>query len=268
MDWNRLEVTENLGIVTVTLNRPDKLNALDLDMFIELDLVGKQLRKRKDIRAVILTGKGGNFSSGLDIKSVVTSKKKAIRLLAKILPGNANLAQRVSRNWRRIPVPVIAVIEGRCYGGGMQIVLGADFRFVTPDSKLSIMEVRWGLVPDMAGMLSLREVVAKDVAMKLTMTGQILSGKEALSLSLVTEVSDEPMETAKAFCRQLLQASPDALAAVKYTTNRSWNGSERALLARETLSQIRLILGRNFFIAGKRQRSKTEIDYQQRQSFW
>lgn len=268
MAWSRLEVTEEQGIVTVALNRPDKLNALDMDMFHELDLVGKQLRKRKDIRAVILTGKNGTFSSGLDIKSVATSKQKAMRLLAKLLPGNANMAQRVSRNWRLIPVPVIAVIEGRCYGGGMQIVLGADFRFVTPDSELSIMEVRWGLVPDMAGMLSLREVVAKDVAMKLTMTGQIISGEEALKLSLVTEVCDDPMAEAQAFCRQLLQASPDAIAAIKNTTNRSWCGSERALLARETFSQIRLLLGRNFFIAGKRQRSKADIDYQHRQSFW
>lgn len=268
MIWNKLEVTEEQGIVTVALNRPDKLNALDMEMFHELDLVSKQLRKRKDIRAVILTGKGGTFSSGLDIKSVATSKKKALRLLAKVLPGNANLAQRVSRNWRLIPVPVIAVIEGRCYGGGLQIVMGADFRFVTPDCELSIMEVRWGLVPDMAGLLSLREVVAKDVAMKLTMTGEIMSGEDACKISLVTEVSDDPMAAAQAFCRQISQASPDALAAIKYTMNRCWTGSERNVLARETFSQIRLLLGRNFFIAGKRQRSKADIDYQHRQSFW
>ncbi|WP_299013367.1 crotonase/enoyl-CoA hydratase family protein [uncultured Photobacterium sp.] len=268
MTWNKLEVTEEQGIVTVALNRPDKLNALDMEMFIELDLVSKQLRKRKDIRAVILTGNGGTFSSGLDIKSVATSKQKVLRLLAKALPGNANLAQRVSRNWRLIPVPVIAVIEGRCYGGGLQVVMGADFRFVTPDSELSIMEVRWGLVPDMAGLLSLREVVSKDVAMRLTMTGEIISGKQAQKIALVTEVSDDPMATALEFCRQIEQASPDALAAIKHTTNRCWSGSERRLLARETLSQIRLLLGRNFFIAGKRQRSKTDIDYQHRQSFW
>ncbi|OLQ71133.1 enoyl-CoA hydratase [Photobacterium proteolyticum] len=268
MNWNKLEVTEEQGIVTVALNRPEKLNALDMEMFRELDSVSKQLRKRKDIRAVILTGNGGSFSSGLDIKSVATSKSKALRLLAKILPGNANLAQRVSRNWRQIPVPVIAVIEGRCYGGGLQIVMGADFRFVTPDSELSIMEVRWGLVPDMAGLLSLREVVPKDVAMRLTMTGEIVSGEQAQQLSLVTDVSDDPMAAAKAFCRQISQASPDALAAIKHTMNRCWTGSERNLLARETFSQIRLLLGRNFFIAGKRQRSKNNIDYQHRQSFW
>lgn len=268
MAWNRLEVTEERGIVTVALNRPDKLNALDMEMFSELDKVSKQLRKRKDIRAVILTGNGDSFSSGLDIKSVATSKKKALRLLAKWLPGNANLAQRVSRNWRLIPVPVIAVIKGRCYGGGMQIVLGADFRFATPDSELSIMEVRWGLVPDMAGLLSLRELVAKDVAMKLTMTGEIISGEQAQELSLVTDVSEDPMAAAQSFCQKVSLASPDALAAIKRTTNLSWNGSERFLLARETISQIRLLLGRNFFIAGKRQRSKSDIDYQHRQSFW
>lgn len=269
MAWNRLIVEQDQGIVTVTLNRPDKFNALDMEVFRELDQISKSLMRRKDVRALILQGAGGNFSSGLDIKSVATSKKKALSLLAKWLPGNANLAQRVSRNWRKLPFPVIAVIEGKCYGGGMQIVLGADFRFATPDSELSIMEVRWGLVPDMAGLLSLREVVAKDVAMKLTMTGDIVSGLDAKQMHLVTDVSDDPMSMAKALCDQLSKGSPDALAAIKLTTNRCWNRSERFLLAHETMSQIRLLLGRNFMIAGKRQRNKQkELDYQQRQSFW
>ncbi|WP_036829614.1 crotonase/enoyl-CoA hydratase family protein, partial [Photobacterium sanctipauli] len=183
--------------------------------------------------------------------------------------GNANLAQRVSKNWRELPCPVIAVIEGKCYGGGMQIAMGADFRFVTPDSEMSIMEVRWGLVPDMAGLMSLREVVAKDIALKLTMTGEILTGKQAKEIALVTEVCEEPLQQAQLLCQQLLSGSPDALAAIKTTTNRCWNSSRRYLLAHETYSQIRLLLGRNFSIAGKRQRSKSdEIDYQQRQSFW
>ncbi|UXI04163.1 crotonase/enoyl-CoA hydratase family protein [Photobacterium sp. TY1-4] len=268
MAWTRIAVTEAQGIVTVALNRPDKLNALDMAMFHELDTVSSQLRKRRDIRAVILTGSGGTFSSGLDINSVATSPKKALRLLTKILPGNANLVQRVSRNWRRIPVPVIAVLEGRCFGGGLQIALGADFRIATPACELSIMEVRWGLVPDMAGLLSLREVVSKDVAMKLTMTGEIVCGQTAQQLGLVTEVSEQPMATAQAFCQQLQQASPDALAAIKRTTNRYWLAGERRLLAGETFSQIRLLLGRNFRIAGKRQRTRQDEQYRPRQLFW
>lgn len=268
MAWTRLRVEESQGIVTVTLNRPDKLNALDMEMFQELDTVSRQLKKRSDVRAVILQGADGNFSSGLDIKSVATSKKKALSLLTKWLPGNANLAQRVSRNWRQLPFPVIAVIEGKCFGGGMQIVLGADFRFVTPDSELSIMEVRWGLVPDMAGLMSLREVVAKDVALKLTMTGEIIDGQTAKSLNLVTEVSDDPYLASQLLCQTLQAQSPDALAAIKLTTNRCWSRSERFLLAHETFSQLRLLLGRNFSIAGKRQRSQPELEYQKRQSFW
>ncbi|MGF1682447.1 crotonase/enoyl-CoA hydratase family protein [Photobacterium minamisatsumaniensis] len=268
MEWKRLKVENESGIVTVTLNRPEKMNALDMDLFQELDVVSKQLKQQKGVRAVIVNGAGGNFSSGLDVKSMVTSKKKAMSLLAKWLPGNANLAQRVSKNWRELPFPVIAVIEGKCYGGGMQIALGADFRFVTPDCELSIMEIRWGLVPDMAGLLSLREVVSKDVALKLTMSGDIVSGNAAKTLSLVTEVSHNPMQDAKAFCQKLSNGSPDALAAIKKTTNRCWNRSERYLFAHETYSQIRLLLGRNFAIAGKRQRNKSEVDYQDRQSFW
>ncbi|GAB6260759.1 crotonase/enoyl-CoA hydratase family protein [Photobacterium sp. 53610] len=267
-NWQRLKITESEGIVTVALNRPEKLNALDILMFQELDKVSRLLRTRKDIRAVILTGEGGNFSSGLDVKSVATSPKKVLGLLKKWLPGNANLAQRVSRNWRLIPVPVIAVIEGRCYGGGTQIVLGADFRFTTPDAELSIMEVRWGLVPDMAGLLSLRELVAKDVAMKLTMTGEIISGERAQQLGLVTEIHNDPLSAAQTFAYQLCQASPDAIAAIKSTTNKSWVRSERALLAKETFSQLRLILGKNFKIAGIRQRNNPDRAYQKRQSFW
>src|SRR5690606_40920665 len=120
--------------------------------------------------------------------------------------------------WRRIPVPVIAAIEGRCYGGGMQIVLGADFRFATPEAELSIMEIRWGLVPDMAGLLSLRELVAKDVAMKLTMTGEIVSGSRAQQLGLVTEIHDNPRQAAQVLAQQFCQASPDAIAAIQSTT--------------------------------------------------
>ncbi|MGF1692210.1 crotonase/enoyl-CoA hydratase family protein [Photobacterium kagoshimensis] len=274
MTWNKLAVEEKDSIVTVTLNRPDKLNALDMEMFQELDAVSRALIKRRDIRAVIVKGANGNFSSGLDIKSVATSKAKALKLLAKWLPGNANLAQRVSRNWRAIPVPVVAVLEGRCYGGGLQIALGADLRFATETTELSIMEVRWGLVPDMGGLLSLREIVGRDIAMQLTMTGDIVSGKAAKELGLITAVHDDPFAAAQAFCQQISQASPDAIAAIKHSTNRSWLSSERMLLARETLSQIRLLLGKNFSIAGKRQRQSLDsdpsknYDYQERQSFW
>ncbi|MGF1734562.1 crotonase/enoyl-CoA hydratase family protein [Photobacterium satsumensis] len=268
MSWTRLLVEEDNGVVTVVLNRPDKCNALDMPLFRELDKVSRDLRKRKDIRAVIIRGAGGNFSSGLDVKSVVTSRSNALSLLAKWLPGNANMAQRVSRNWRKIPCPVIAVLEGKCWGGGMQIVLGADFRIASPDAELSIMEIRWGLMPDMAGLMSLREVVPKDVAMRLTMTGEILDAEEANALNLVSEVMEEPMVRAHALCQSIIKGSPDAIAAVKLTTNRCWHSSERRLLASETLNQIRLLLGKNFHIAGKRQRKKIDIDYKSRQSFW
>ena len=132
MSWTRLLVEEEDGVVTVVLNRPDKCNALDMALFKELDMVSRQLRKRKDVRAVIVRGAGGNFSSGLDVKSVVTSRANALSLLAKWMPGNANMAQRVSRNWRKIPCPVIAVIEGKCWGGRDANCIGGRFSYSFP----------------------------------------------------------------------------------------------------------------------------------------
>lgn len=267
MAWKRLLVTEQDGIVTVALNRPDKLNAIDFQMFSELDRVSRQLRRRRDIRCVILTGSGSDFSSGLDIKGMIKKPINILHLLKKWLPGNANLAQRVSRNWRLLPVPVIAVINGRCYGGGTQIALGADIRIAAMDAELSIMEVKWGLLPDMAGLLTLREVMGRDQAMRLTMTADILPAEQASELGLVTQVAEQPMETALALAEQVKQRSPDAVAAVKSSINRSWVSSGRALLSRETLHQVRLLMGKNFRIAVARNKEAPDARYRER-SHW
>ncbi|MEZ9595745.1 crotonase/enoyl-CoA hydratase family protein [Shewanella sp. 10N.261.52.F9] len=261
-------VTQKNGIAYVSLNRPEKYNALNYKLFKEIDLCIKNLAKDKSLTAVVLFGAGGNFSSGLDVKSVMSSPLDAVNLLFKWLPGNANLAQRVSIGWRRLPVPVIAVMEGICYGGGMQIVLGADFRIASPDCKMSIMEAKWGLVPDMAGLAGLRELMPKDQALMLTMSADILSADQALRLNLITAIEQDPMAAATALATKLSQTSPDANAAIKASINKNWSASIRQLLRRESWYQVRLLLGKNRVIAAIRQAKNAEKSYKKRQSGW
>ncbi|MGS0680333.1 crotonase/enoyl-CoA hydratase family protein [Shewanella sp. 125m-7] len=268
MTQDLIRVTQENGIAYVSLNRPDKYNALNYKLFTEIDLCIKKLAKDKSLTAVILFGEGGNFSSGLDVKSVMSSPLDAVKLLFKWLPGNANLAQRVSIGWRRLPVPVIAVLEGVCYGGGMQIVLGADFRIASADCKMSIMEAKWGLVPDMAGLAGLRELMPKDQALMLTMTADVLTAEQALAINLVTAVEDDPMAAAVALATQLSQTSPDANAAIKRSINKNWSTSIRQLLRRESWYQVRLLLGENRLVAALRQGKRPEKSYKNRQSGW
>lgn len=268
MSGQSVQVKIDDGIAYVLLNRPEKMNAINYLMFSELDCAIKSIKSNRAVRAVILSGAGGHFSSGLDVKSVMSAPMQAVKLLFKGLPGNANLAQRVSLGWQTLPVPVIAVLEGCCYGGGMQIALGADVRIASHDSKLSIMEAKWGLVPDMAGLVALRQIMPKDQAMLLSLTAKVLESHEALALGLVTQVSETPMEAAEKLARQLMQTSPDAAAAIKLSINRSWTASIRSLLCRESISQIRLLLGKNSKIAAMRQLKDPQKPYRDRQSGW
>lgn len=268
MTHDLVRITKKDGIAYVSLNRPEKYNALNYKLFKEIDLCIKKLAKDRTLTAVVLFGEGGNFSSGLDVKSVMSSPLDAVKLLFKFLPGNANLAQRVSIGWRRLPVPVIAVLNGTCYGGGMQIVLGADFRIAAPDCKMSIMEAKWGLVPDMAGLAGLRELMPKDQALKLTMSADVLTAEQALAINLVTAVEEDPMAAATALAIKLARTSPDANAAIKSSINRNWSSSIRQLLGRESWYQVRLLLGKNRVIAAIRQSKKTEESYRSRQSGW
>lgn len=211
-DTSRVETTiDSNGIAHVSLSRPDKLNALDLNMFEAIAQEASKLKSDRSLRAVILSGKGRAFCTGLDVKNIVKSNpKKTINRLLERPSGysnesSGNLAQDVGYLWRDLPVPVICVLQGMCYGGGMQIALGADFRFATPDCKLSIMEAKWGLIPDMSASVTLRELVPIDVAKELTMTGRVLSGKEAASLGLVTRCVDDPMAEAEKLAKEIIQ---------------------------------------------------------------
>ncbi|MGA9573757.1 MAG: crotonase/enoyl-CoA hydratase family protein [Lysobacterales bacterium] len=241
------------NIAYVTLNRAEKRNALDMAMFRSIDDISRQLRKDREIRAVIVQANGEDFCSGLDIKSMMGQRSSIIALLAKWLPGRANLAQRVSYNWRRIPVPVIMVIQGRCWGGGLQIALGADFRFATPDASFSIMEGKWGLIPDMGGNLALRELVSKDVAMRLAMTAEVISAQTALECGLISDVIEDPKQRAKQFSDQISERSPDAVAAIKKLYRQNWFRADWIMLAKESFYQVRILLGKNQNRAVKKQ---------------
>jgi len=240
-----IELQIKNNIAHVYLNRADKHNALNMEMFYVIRDTIKLLKADKQIRAVIIQGRGEDFCSGLDIKSVMKSRTAPLKLLFKWRPWQANLAQYVSTGWRDIPVPVIMVIHGRCWGGGLQIALGADFRIAKSDASMAIMEARWGLIPDMGGTLALKELIRLDVAKELAMTGKVITGKQALSYGLVTHIADKPYEKALELAETIAQQSPDAVAATKKLYNKSWWSKPGFALARESFYQIKILLGKN-----------------------
>lgn len=237
--------TVSEGIAHVRLSRPEKLNALTLQTLDELIETARELRRDRTLRAVVISGEGDSFCAGLDFATVL---KKPSGVAAAFVPNplrGTNKFQEACWAWRRLPVPVIAAVQGHCYGGGIQIALAADFRYATPDSQWSVLEGRWGLIPDMSGVRSLSELVGTDTAKKLTMTAQILSGKEAHGLGLVTEIAADPVAAAEDFARELATRSPDALAAAKRLFNGSFTDSARRTFARERAEQLFLLLAAN-----------------------
>lgn len=242
---NRVKLHIEKQIAYVTLARPAKRNALDFEMFKAIAYTAKQLRKNRDIRAVIITGEGEDFCSGLDVKSMMKTSTGPLKLLLKLNPWRSNLAQKVSTAWQRVPVPVIVAIQGRCWGGGMHIALGGDIRIAHTGASLSIMEGRWGLIPDMGGLLALRQHCRIDVAKELTWTSALLTAEKAQKAGLVTYVNEDPMAIAESMVAELVQQSPDAIAGVKKLYNKSWRGGKGTALMRETFYQLKVIFGKN-----------------------
>ncbi len=267
MSEQRVKLSINDGIATVTLNRPDKLNALDMAMFHAIDKTIKQLAKNRDVRVVIVTGEGPDFCSGLDLKGVLANQANGAKLLWKLLPWKANLAQRVTIGWRELPVPVIMAIHGRCWGGGMQIALGGDFRIAAKDSSLSVMEGKWGLIPDMGGNVALRELMPKDVGLRLSMLAEEFTADEAAKLNLITETADDPLKASHELAEAIKQRSPDAVSGLKSLYRKCWLGTDGAMLAKETWHQIRILLGKNQKIAVKRQTKDPEKAWQPRKNW-
>ncbi|ARM83355.1 crotonase/enoyl-CoA hydratase family protein [Marinobacter salarius] len=266
-DSERVLITIEDGIAIVTLNRPDKYNGLDMPMFEAITRAAKTLKKDRSVRAIILNGAGDAFCSGLDVKTVSKNPVNFLKLLVK--PGRriSNLAQNVGYLWRDVPAPVIAVTHGYCFGGGFQIALGADFRFSTSDCEFSIMESKWGLIPDMSLTVTLRELVPIDLAKELTMTARRFDGTEAKAMGLVSRVSDDPMAEAMNFARELVERSPDAVAASKLLFNRSWNATDRTALDWETKLQKKVLGRANQRIAVARNSGSPDKPYQDRRDF-
>ncbi len=230
-------------IAFVTLNRPEKYNALDVKMFDALIDTAKKLSRDKQVRAVILSGEGPGFCGGLDIGGIQKNPLLIAKLLVK--PGRryTNLVQEAAMCWRKLPVPVIAAIHGKCLGGGLQIVCGADFRIARPDAEMSILEIKWGLIPDMSGSVTFRELIPIDVAKELAMTGRIFDAVEAKELGLVSKLAEDPVAEAVALAERIKTRSPDAVAGIKRLFNDTWVADEREALNLETRLQKK-ILGR------------------------
>ncbi|MBE9476225.1 MAG: crotonase/enoyl-CoA hydratase family protein [Proteobacteria bacterium] len=221
------------GIATVSLNRPDRKNAMSFEMMTELVETATTLATTKGLRAVILTGSDNCFCAGIDLESLMSIAPRMDEVRNQILnPPNgaaANEFQAPITIWSTLPVPVIAAIEGVAYGAGAQLALGADFRIAAPDAKLSIMEAKWGLIPDMGISQSLPRLMRADAAMELIMTGRVLEADEALNLGLLTRIADDPLDAAITLAQNLITKSPDALAASKKLVNGTWGRGEAGL---------------------------------------
>src|ERR1700743_3012729 len=216
------------GVATVTMVRADKHNALDQAMFEGLMDAAGQLAHDASVRAVVLHGEGKSFCSGLDIASFMSGQGGTGVLLTRDGGRVANFAQRVTYDWSLVPAPVIAAIHGNCFGGGLQIALRGDILIAAPDAKLSIMKIKWGLVPDMGITQTLPRLLPIDVAKELTFTGRIVSGSEALALGLVTRNRDDPLASALALAEEIAQKSPDAIRAAKRLYAQTWASDDSA----------------------------------------
>ena len=241
----RVVVTFAERIAEVRLDRPDKLNALDPPMFSALVEAGERLKRLPSLRAVVLYGAGRGFSAGLDMGSfAAVAAGKSDGLIADLparTHGVANLAQAAAFVWREVPVPVVAAVHGVAFGGGFQIALGADIRYVAADAKLSILEIKWGLVPDMGGIALMRELARGDVIRELAFTGRQFSGEEAVRYGFATAVHADPLEAARATAREIADKSPDAVRALKRLLNASADLDVAAILLAESREQAKII---------------------------
>lgn len=254
------------GVADVRLNRVDKYNALSPDMFQAIIDAGESLAENRQVRAVVLSGNGRGFCAGLDMGSFQGmagggSGGGGTGGLLERDERPENHAQRPAYVWKRLPVPVIAAIHGVAFGGGCQIALGADIRFAAPDARMSVMEIKWGLIPDMSLTQTLRELVPLDVAKELTFTGRILSGEQAKALGLVTHVVDDPLEAAMNLAREIAGKSPDAIRAGKKLLEESWRADERTGLELESKLQTELIGSPNQVEAVKANFEKREPQF-------
>jgi len=243
------------GVIELHLARADKMNALDPAMFDAIVDAGERLQHEPDLRAVVLAGRGKAFCAGLDMQSFARMAQAAGEGTASALIGGANagadllerthgianIAQQVAMIWRDVPVPVIAAVHGVAFGGGLQIALGADVRLIAPDARMSVMEIKWGLVPDMGGMVLMRDLVRSDVFRELTFSGRVVPADEAVRIGLATRVAVDPLAEALAMAHDIAARSPDAVRGAKRLLNATAELGAAQLLLLESVEQKALI---------------------------
>lgn len=249
---DRITITVNKGVADVRLVRADKMNALDDAMFSRLISAAEEINANKEIRCVVLSGEGRAFCAGLDMGNfakMAEGKRSENSVagggLAERTYGIANRAQQAVWGWRTLRVPVIAAVHGVALGGGFQVALGADIRIVHPETKMSILEVKWGLVPDMSSTAIMRRLVRDDVIRELTYTGRIFSGTEAKEMGFVTHLSETPYEDAMNLAQLIAEKSPSAVQTAKKLYNRIADGSDADALIAELELQETLMGSKN-----------------------
>ena len=253
---------KNNGIATVTLNRPEKRNAMSFALLKDLVRTANLIKKDRSIRCVILTGEAQVFSAGIDLSDLNNPKNTAYAAWELIKPGQS-LFQKAFLIWQELPVPVIAAMEGFCFGAGMQLALAADMRIAHPKTQMSIMESRWGLVPDMGLTRSLKGVIGLDLAKELTLTARIFDAGYAKEIGLVTHLDESPLSRAQALAEEMLSRSPDALAAAKRVLDAMEHDPAKSLRL-EKIWQLKLLLGKNSKLARKKDKNP-EVQFLPRQ---
>ena len=235
-----IQLADN-GVAQVRLNRPDKMNALDPAMFEAIIAAGEELRTMKGLRAVVLAGEGRSFCAGLDVSSFTAAPDGERKPLTERTHGNANTFQEVAMTWRKCPVPVIAAVHGVCFGGGMQIASGADIRVVHPASRMAIMEMKWGLVPDMGGYHLWRGLVRDDVLRELVYTNREFTGEEAQGYGLATFVSEDPLGKANDIANEIANRNPEAIRGAKRLSEAMLEKPGDDILMEESVEQAAIM---------------------------
>lgn len=238
---DRVSVTMDGHVAHVLLDRADKLNALDDAMMDALIAAGQHLHGEKGVRCVVLSGAGRAFCAGLDLAAMTRLDQWEETPLTVRTHGNANRPQQAAMVWRKLPVPVIAAVHGVCYGGGLQIASGADIRIVDPDARLAIMEMRWGIVPDMGGYALWRGNVRDDILRELAYTHREFSGEQAVALGFATHADASPLARAMALAHDIAGKNPHAIRAAKSLSNRAPDLDLDQLLMAESHAQHELL---------------------------
>ena len=242
---DRVSIIVENGVADVRLMRADKMNALDPAMFQGIIAAGEELAAMKGVRAVVLSGEGRSFCAGLDMASMGSVGGNPSggggHSLTTRTHGNANDFQQVAMLWRKLPMPVIAAVHGVCFGGGLQIASGADIRVVAPDARLAVMEMKWGLIPDMGGYALWKSLVRDDVLRELTYTNREFSGADAHSLGFATYVDENPHARAMVIATDIAKRNPEAMREAKALFNEFGDMKEAAILMAESERQARVI---------------------------